>query len=85
MVIIFIIGLSVANIFPLIFSLSVEKYPLRTNEISGLMIMAVSGGAVIPLLIGSLTDNIGVTAGMFVLVVCAAYELVTALVNLKRV
>ena len=85
MVIIFIIGLGVANIFPLIFSLSVEKYPLRTNEISGLMIMAVSGGAVIPLLIGSLTDNIGVTAGMFVLVVCAAYELVTALVNLKRV
>jgi fucose permease len=85
MVIIFIIGLGVANIFPLIFSLSVEKYPLRTNEISGLMIMAVSGGAVIPLLIGSLTDNIGVTAGMFVLVVCAVYELFTALVNLRRV
>jgi len=85
MVIIFIIGLGVANIFPLIFSLSVEKYPVRINEISGLMIMAVSGGAVIPLLIGSLTDNVGVTAGMFVLVVCAVYELFTALVNLKRV
>ncbi len=85
MVVIFIIGLGIANIFPLIFSLSVEKYPVRTNEISGLMIMAVSGGAVIPLLIGSLTDNIGVTAGMFVLVVCAVYELFTALVNLKRV
>jgi fucose permease len=85
MVIIFIIGLGVANIFPLIFSLSVEKYPVRTNEISGLMIMAVSGGAVIPLLIGSLTDSVGVTAGMFVLVVCAVYELFTSLVNLKRV
>jgi fucose permease len=84
-VIIFIIGLGVANIFPLIFSLSVEKYPVRTNEISGLMIMAVSGGAVIPLLIGTLTDNAGVTAGMFVLVVCAVYEIFTALVNLKRV
>ena len=84
MVIIFIIGLGVANIFPLIFSLSVEKHPTRSNEISGLMIMAVSGGAVIPLLIGSLTDNVGVTAGMFVLVVCAVYELFTALVNLKR-
>ena len=71
MVIIFIIGLAVANIFPLIFSLSVEKYPDRTNEISGLMIMAVSGGAVIPLLIGSITDNVGATAGMFVLIVCA--------------
>jgi fucose permease len=85
MVIIFIIGLGVANIFPLIFSLSVEKYPLRTNEISGLMIMAVSGGAVIPLLIGSLSDNVGVTAGMFVLVVCAVYEIFTALINFKKV
>ncbi|HZX63721.1 MAG TPA: MFS transporter, partial [Bacteroidales bacterium] len=85
MVIIFIIGLGVANIFPLIFSLSVEKYPVRINEISGLMIMAVSGGAVIPLLIGSLTDNIGVTAGMSVLIACAVYELFTALVNLKRI
>jgi fucose permease len=85
MVIIFIIGLGVANIFPLIFSLSVEKYPVRTNEISGLMIMAVSGGAVIPLLIGSLSDNVGVTAGMFVLVVCAVYELFTALINFKKV
>jgi len=82
MVIIFIIGLGVANIFPLIFSLAVEKYPVRTNEISGLMIMAVSGGAVIPLLIGSLTDNVGVTAGMFVLVICAVYELFTAFMNL---
>jgi fucose permease len=85
MVIIFIIGLTVANIFPLIFSLSVERYPVRTNEISGLMIMAVSGGAVIPLLIGSITDNVGVTAGMFVLIACAVYEIFTALVNLKRV
>ena len=83
MVIIFIIGLGVANIFPLIFSLAVEKYPVRTNEISGLMIMAVSGGAVIPIVIGSLTDNIGVTAGMSVLVVCAVYELITALMNLR--
>jgi len=47
--------------------------------------MAVSGGAVIPLLIGSLTDNIGVTAGMSVLIACAVYELFTALVNLKRI
>ena len=84
MVIIFIIGVGVANIFPLIFSLAVEKYPVRTNEISGLMIMAVSGGAVIPLLIGSLTDNIGVTAGMFILVVCAVYELFVSLVNLRK-
>ncbi|MCU0370307.1 MAG: MFS transporter [Bacteroidales bacterium] len=84
MAVIFIIGLGVANIFPLIFSLTVGKYPLRANEISGLMIMAVSGGAAIPPLIGLLTDSFGLTAGMFVLVVCAAYLLVLALSNLKK-
>jgi fucose permease len=84
MVIIFIIGLGVANIFPLVFSLTVEKYPERTNEISGLMIMAVSGGAVIPLLIGWLTDiSASVTVGMMVLVVCAVYEIYAAFVNRK--
>jgi len=86
MVIIFIIGLGVANIFPLVFSLSVEKYPERSNEISGLMIMAVSGGAAIPVLIGWVTDvSSSVTVGMIVLLVCAVYELIAALYNLKRI
>ena len=85
MAVIFIIGLGVANIFPLIFSLTVERYPLRANEISGLMIMAVSGGAAIPPLIGYLTDSIGLTAGMFVLVVCGIYLLGLAFANLKKV
>jgi MFS transporter, FHS family, L-fucose permease len=84
MAVIFIIGLGIANIFPLIFSLSVEKFPLRTNEISGLMVMAISGGAIIPPLIGYLTDSFSLTAGMFVLVVCAAYLLALAFSNLKK-
>lgn len=83
LVVIFVTGLGLANIFPLIFSITVEKYPARSNEISGLMIMAVSGGAFIPLLIGSITDNIGITAGMLVLAVCTVYELFIAFINLK--
>ncbi len=85
MVIIFIIGLGVANIFPLVFSITVEKYPVRSNEISGLMIMAVSGGAVIPVLIGWVTDiSASVTVGLWVLVACAVYELLAAVYNLKK-
>jgi fucose permease len=85
MVIIFIIGLGVANIFPLVFSITVEKYPVRSNEISGLMIMAVSGGAVIPVLIGWVTDiSASVTVGLWVLVACAIYELLAAVYNLKK-
>jgi MFS transporter, FHS family, L-fucose permease len=84
MVIIFIIGLGIANIFPLIFTLSVEKYPLRANEISGLMVMAISGGAIVPLLMGFLTDISGVTAGMLVLVAAICYILFLSLFSLIR-
>lgn len=85
MIIIFIIGLGVANIFPLIFSITVGKYPLRANEISGLMIMAVSGGAAIPPLMGWIQDTTGeATATIFVLVACAVYLLVLSLFQKKE-
>jgi len=83
LVIIFLIGLFAANIFPLVFSITVEKYPERANEISGLMMMAVSGGAVIPLMTGWLTDMISITAGMLVLVACAVYILIAAMAAQK--
>lgn len=71
----FAIGLGASNIFPLIFSITIEKYGDRANEISGLMIMAVSGGAFIPPVIGKVTDLMNITAGMFVLIACAVYLL----------
>lgn len=85
MVIIFIIGLGVANIFPLIFSITVGKYPLRANEISGLMIMAVSGGAAIPPLMGWIQDTTGTaTSTIFVLVACAVYLLILSFFQKKE-
>lgn len=77
--IIFIIGLGIANIFPLVFSLSVERYPERANEISGLMIMAVSGGAVIPPIMGWIGDKVSVTASVFVLVASITFILLVSL------
>ena len=81
---VFIIGLAVANIFPLVFSIAVEKMPARSNEISGLMIMAVSGGAVIPLLIGWLSDLSSIAAGMTILIACMVYLFSVSLYTLKR-
>jgi len=84
MVLIFLIGLGVANIFPIIYSLTVDKYPLRANEISGLMIMAVSGGAVIPLLMGWISDiSRNVTVAMMVLVAAILYLLFVSLIQAK--
>ncbi len=62
-----------ANIFPLIFSLSIEKYPGKSNEISALMIMAISGGAVFPLLMGIFTENFSLKAGIVFLFIISAY------------
>jgi len=81
---VFMIGLAVANLFPLVFSIAVERMPARSNEISGLMIMAVSGGAVIPLLIGWISDMSNIAFGMSVLVVCMVYLLSVSLYTLKK-
>ncbi len=81
---IFSIGLASSNIFPLIFSLTVKKYADRANEISGLMIMAVSGGAFIPPIVGRVTDSMNITAGMFVFVVCAVYLLFLSFYSSKK-
>jgi len=81
--VIFIIGLGIANIFPLIFSLTVEKYPERTNEISGLMIMAVSGGAFIPPLMGKIGDMYSVSTSILVLLVAIIIILLNSMRMMK--
>jgi len=81
---VFMIGLAVANIWPLVFSIAVEKYPTRSNEISGLMMMAICGGAVIPLIIGWVSDISNVAMGMSVLILCMIYLFIVSLYNLKR-
>jgi len=83
-VLVFLLGLGVANIFPLAFSLTIQKYPERSNEISGLMMMAISGGALIPPVIGLVSDSLGVTAGMGVLLLCATYILIVSWVIIKK-
>ena len=66
-------GLASGNLFPLIFSLTISKMPERASEISGLMIMAVVGGAVIPPAMGIVNNRFGVSASFVVLLVSAIY------------
>jgi fucose permease len=49
-------GLGFANIWPMLFSITVEEKPERASELSGLMCMAISGGAIVPLLMGQMVD-----------------------------
>jgi fucose permease len=56
---IFLIGFSVANIFPIIFAAALRRAPERQNEVSGLLIVGVSGGAILLPLMGFAGDARG--------------------------
>ncbi len=78
LVLVFVVGFAVANVFSIIFSAALMKKPERANEISGLMIMGVAGGAVIPPLMGVVSDSMGQTGGLAVLLVAMVYLLFCA-------
>jgi MFS transporter, FHS family, L-fucose permease len=71
-----ILGLSVANVFSIIFSFAIQLKPDKANEISGLMITGVFGGAVIPFVMGLASDFIGSQVGsVLTITLCALYLL----------
>lgn len=72
-IMIFVTGIGFSNIFPIIFTIAIEKRPEYANEISGMIILAVCGGAVIPPIMGVISDSFGVTQSLFVLVACILY------------
>ncbi|HAQ18576.1 MAG TPA: MFS transporter [Prolixibacteraceae bacterium] len=78
---IFLLGLTVSNIFSIIFFKALLHKPAFRNEISGLMMMGIIGGALVPLEIGIVTDSLGLTSGMLVLGVCMIYLLANSLWN----
>jgi fucose permease len=69
-------GLGFANIWPVLFSLTVEARPERSAELSGLMCMAIFGGAVLPPLMGRIGDTAGLGAAFLVPLAAFAYLLV---------
>lgn len=72
-IMIFVAGFGFSNTFPIIFSLIVGRMPEYANELSSLIILSVVGGAVIPPIMGLISDNISVRACLYVLVICVLY------------
>jgi len=54
---IFLAGLAFGNIFPLIFSILIDSMPERSDELSGLMVMAIVGGALVPWIMGLIAGS----------------------------
>lgn len=67
------VGLFNSIMFPTIFSLALHKLGKDTPQGSGILCLAIVGGAIIPLLQGVLADSVGVTLSFLLPAVCYVY------------
>jgi MFS transporter, FHS family, L-fucose permease len=67
------IGLFNSIMFPTIFTLAIKGLGINTGQGSSLLIMAIVGGAVVPLAQGALADAIGIQSAFLIQVVCYSY------------
>jgi len=75
----FVIALGYANMFPLIFSIAIDKMPEKSNELSGLMVTAIVGAAILPPIMGLVADVTTNQIAFIVPFVATAYILGLAL------
>jgi MFS transporter, FHS family, L-fucose permease len=73
LVCVFTASLGVVAVFSLIFGRAFEHLPSKTNEASSLLVMGVSGGALIPPIMGFMTTQFGAVGGISVLLLTLAY------------
>ena len=67
------IGLFNSIMFPTIFSLAINGLGAHTAQGSGILCLAIVGGALVPLLQGGVADSIGIQLSFFVPLVCYIY------------
>jgi len=77
------IGLFNSIMFPTIFSLGVAELGPLTGNGSGVLNMAIVGGAILPVLQGVIADRIGIHHGFIIPVICYVYILFYALSGSK--
>lgn len=85
MILVGCVGFFCSSIFSVIYSQAMKSRPDKTNEISGLMITGICGGAVIPPLMGVLADAIGNQNGsIIVIAICIVYLTVSSYILKKK-
>lgn len=63
-----LMGFGNGNPFSIIFARALQAVPDKKNEVSGLLIMGICGGAVFPMLMGAASDAVGGQAGAIAVV-----------------
>ena len=67
------VGFFNSIMFPTIFSLGVAELGPLTGSESGILNMAIVGGAILPLVQGAIADQIGIHHAFFIPVLCYFY------------
>lgn len=70
---IIVIGANSANVFSILLSSGIKYKQVYSNEISSLMIVGVSGGALFPPIMGIISDQYGIYMSLSVLILCTFY------------
>ncbi|RUO40918.1 glucose/galactose MFS transporter [Pseudidiomarina aestuarii] len=68
-----LVGLCNSIMFPTIFSLAIANLKQSTGQGSGILCLAIVGGAIIPLAQGFLADQVGVQLSFIIPLVCYVY------------
>ncbi len=69
------VGLFNSVMFPSIFTLGIAELGPLTGDGSGVLVMAIVGGAILPVLQGALTDRIGIHHAFILPAICYLYIL----------
>lgn len=67
---IIVFGLGYANLFSIIFSLSMKHVPSRTNDVSALLIVGLVGGGILPPVLGLFTDGFKTQIAAVAFLIC---------------
>ncbi len=67
------VGFFASSVFSIIYSIALQTKPEKANQISGLMITAVSGGGLITPIIGFAIGVLGIIGGVYVTLACVLY------------
>jgi MFS transporter, FHS family, L-fucose permease len=80
---IILVGLFNSVMFPSIFTLGIAELGPRTGDGSGLLVMAIVGGAILPVAQGALADRLGIHHAFFLPAICYLYIIYYALKGSK--
>jgi len=79
------IGLFNSIMFSNIYTLAISGLGKYVSQGSSLLVMAILGGALLPLIQGGLADSIGIQNSFFLPIVCYAYIVIFGLYCMKKV